>query len=466
MARNRHPNIEKLTVEKIAAEGKALGYYNDKVVFVEGGAPGDVVDVQVYRKKKKFLEGRITAFHEKSDLRVEPFCAHFGVCGGCKWQHLGYEDQLRFKQQQVIDALERIAKVELPAIQPILGSKEITFYRNKLEYTFSNNRWLTSEQIASGEAFDNNALGFHVPKRFDKIVQIDKCWLQTEASNTIRNGVYELAKANGITHFDLVKQVGFLRNLIIRTTSTGELMVILQVFEANEEWLKLVLEYLKTQFPEITSLLYIINQKGNETFHDQEVVTYHGNDYIVEEMEGLKFKIGPKSFYQTNSLQAYELYKVTRNLAALKGEELVYDLYTGTGTIANFVAKKAKKVIGVEYVPEAIEDATVNASINGIENTDFYAGDMKDILTADFIAKNGAPDVIITDPPRVGMHPDVIEMLLNIAAPKIVYVSCNPATQARDIALLDVKYRVAAIQPVDMFPQTHHVENVVLLTLK
>ena len=466
MARKRHPNIESLSIEKIAAEGKALGYYDDKVVFVEGTAPGDVVDVQVYRKKKNFLEGRPIKFHKKSDIRVEPFCEHYGVCGGCKWQHLSYQDQLGFKQQQVVDALERIAKVDLPEIKPILGSKETTFYRNKLEFTFSNNRWLTREQIDSGKAFDNNALGFHVPKRFDKIVQIDKCFLQTDSSNAIRNSVYEFAQKHEITHFDLVKQTGFLRNLIIRTSSIGELMVILQVAEPNEDWLNLMMDHLKTSFPGITSLLYIINQKGNETFHDQEVITYHGRDYILEQMEGLQFKIGLKSFYQTNSLQAYELYKVTRDFANLSGNELVYDLYTGTGTIANFVAKTASKVIGVEYVPEAIEDAKVNSSINNIDNTEFFAGDMKDMLTQDFLNKHGKPDVIITDPPRAGMHPDVVNMLLSISAKKIVYVSCNPATQARDLALLDVKYRVAKVQPVDMFPQTHHVENVVLLELK
>lgn len=466
MARKKHPIIEELAIEKIAAEGKALGYYQDKVVFVEGTAPGDIVDVRVHKKKKNFLEGRAIKFHQESSIRIKPFCKHYGVCGGCKWQHLSYSDQLKFKAQQVIDALERIAKVNLPPIPPILGSKETTFYRNKLEFTFSNNRWLTTEQIASGEQFDNNALGFHVPKRFDKIVQIDKCHLQTESSNEIRNSVYEFAQQHQITFFDLVNQTGFLRNLIIRTTSTQELMVILQVAEPNKEWLEMVLNHLKANFPEITSLLYIINQKGNETFHDQEIITFAGRDHIMEEMEGLQFKIGPKSFYQTNSLQAYELYKVAREFADLKGDELVYDLYTGTGTIANFIAKSAKKVIGVEYVPEAIEDAKINSSINGIENTSFYAGDMKDLLNQDFLDKNGQPDVIITDPPRAGMHPDVIAMLLNIEAKKIVYVSCNPATQARDLALLDSKYAVSAVQAVDMFPQTHHVENVVALSLK
>ncbi len=466
MARKKHPIIEKLLIEKIAAEGKALGYYNDKVVFVQGTAPGDVVDVRVHKKKKSFLEGSAIKFHEHSKLRVEPFCAHYGICGGCKWQHLAYEDQLSFKAQQVTDSLERIAKVELPPIQPILGSANTTYYRNKMEFTFSNNRWLTAEEIATGENFESNALGFHVPKRFDKIVHIEHCYLQADPSNQIRLAVDKLAKENEITYFDIVKQVGYLRNLIIRTSSTGHIMVILQVAEDNEEWLNLILSHLKNNFPEITSLQYVINQKGNDTFHGLDVHVFAGQDYILEEMEGLQFKIGPKSFYQTNSDQAYELYKITRNFAGLKGEELVYDLYTGTGTIANFVAKNAKKVIGVEYVEEAIEDAKYNSKLNGIDNTDFYAGDMKDILNDEFIQKNGRPDVIITDPPRAGMHPDVINMMLKIGAQKIVYVSCNPATQARDIAMLDEQYKVTAVQPVDMFPQTHHVENVVLLEKK
>ncbi len=465
MARKKHPIIEELVIEKIAAEGKALGYYDEKVVFVERTAPGDVVDVRVHRRKKNFLEGSAIKFHKKSELRVEPFCEHYGTCGGCKWQHLGYADQLQFKAQQVTDALERIAKVDLPTIPPIIGSANTTYYRNKLEFTFSNNRWLTSEEIASGKEFSSSALGFHVPKRFDKIVQIEHCYLQAEPSNKIRLAVDYLAKTHGIPYFDLVKQVGYLRNLIIRTSSTGQIMVILQVAEDNKEWLQLVLDHLKNNFPEITSLLYVINQKGNDTFHGLEVQTYAGKDHILEEMEGLQFKIGPKSFYQTNSLQAYELYKITRNFAGLQGTELVYDLYTGTGTIANFVAKDAKKVIGVEYVEEAIEDAKYNSQLNSINNTDFYAGDMKDILNENFLHKNGQPDVIITDPPRAGMHPDVLTMLLNISAPKIVYVSCNPATQARDLAVLDEKYKVTAVQPVDMFPQTHHVENVVLLEL-
>lgn len=379
---------------------------------------------------------------------------------------MSYDDQLGFKSEQVKDALERIAKVDLPEIKAILGSKNTTFYRNKMEYTFSNNRWLTTEEIESGKEFESDALGFHIPKRFDKIVQIEKCYLQADPSNAIRNSVDRFAKDNNITYFNLIKQVGFLRNLIIRTSSTGQTMVILQVAEDNEEWLSMMLNHIKENFPELTSLLYILNQKGNETFHDLDVNVFYGKDHIIEEMEGLQFKIGPKSFYQTNSDQAYELYKVARDFANLKGEETVYDLYTGTGTIANFLAKSAKKVIGVEYVTEAIEDAKVNSKLNEIENTEFFSGDMKDVFNDEFLVEHGKADVIITDPPRAGMHPDVIKTLLNIGAEKIVYVSCNPATQARDLALLDEKYKVTKVQPVDMFPQTHHVENVVLLELK
>ena len=466
MARKPHPIIKELEIEKIASEGKALGYYNDKVVFVAGTAPGDVIDVRVHKKKKSFLEGSIVKFHRKSQLRIEPFCSHYGVCGGCKWQHLSYQDQLNFKSEQVKDALERIAKIELPQIKPILASENTTFYRNKMEYTFSDNRWLTTEEIASGKEFESDALGFHIPKRFDKIVQIEKCYLQADPSNAIRNSVDKFAKENKISYFNLIKQVGFLRNLLIRTSTTGLTMVILQVAEDNKEWLNLMLNHIKENFPQITSLLYILNQKGNETFHDLDVHLFYGEDHIIEEMEGLQFKIGPKSFYQTNSIQAHELYKVARNFAVLKGEETVYDLYTGTGTIANFIAKSVKKVVGIEYVPEAIEDAKVNSKLNNIGNTDFYAGDMKDLFNDEFLAQHGKADVIITDPPRAGMHPDVIASLLKISAPKIVYVSCNPATQARDLALLDEKYSVTAVQPVDMFPQTHHVENVVLLELK
>jgi len=461
MGRKSHPIIQELEIE-----GKAMGYYNDKVVFVAGTAPGDVIDVRVHKKKKSFLEGSAIKFHKKSDLRIEPFCSHYGVCGGCKWQHLSYEDQLGFKSEQVKDSLERIAKVDLPEIKPILGSKNTTFYRNKMEFTFSNNRWLTTEEIASGEEFESDALGFHIPKRFDKIVQIEKCYLQADPSNAIRNSVDRFAKDHKITYFNLIKQVGFLRNLVIRTSTTGQTMVILQVAEENAEWLNMTLNHLKGNFPEITSLLYVLNQKGNDTFHDLDVKVFHGEDHIIEEMEGLQFKIGPKSFYQTNSEQAHELYKVARDFAQLTGNEVVYDLYTGTGTIANFIAKTAQKVIGVEYVPEAIEDAKVNSKLNNIENAEFFAGDMKDVLNDDFLALHGKADVIITDPPRAGMHPDVVQMLLRIGSNKIVYVSCNPATQARDLAILDEKYKVTAVQPVDMFPQTHHVENVVLLELK
>lgn len=461
--------LKNVTIENSAAEGKCVARVDEQVIFVEKVAPGDVVDLRITRKKKTFLEATPVEFHEYSSSRVDPFCSHFGTCGGCKWQHIGYEHQLKFKQQQVVDNLERIAKVELPEIDTIVRSKETTYYRNKLEYTFSNWRWLTREQIDSGEEINKNGLGFHIPKRFDKILDIDHCYLQPEPSNQIRLDVRDFALEQSYTFFDLVKQHGFLRNLIIRTANTGQLMVILQVFEDNIEQIEAMLEMLKTKHPVITSLNYIVNKKGNETFHDLEVVNYAGKAYVEKVMpreengEDLTFRVGPKSFYQTNADQAYELYKITRDFAGLTGEEVVYDLYTGTGTIANFVAHRTKRVIGLEYIDAAIEDAKVNASINNIENVDFFAGDMKDVLTAEFIETNGQPDVIITDPPRAGMHEDVINTILAAAPQKIVYVSCNPATQARDLALLDEQYSVAKVQPVDMFPHTHHVENVVLL---
>ncbi|NVK50346.1 MAG: 23S rRNA (uracil(1939)-C(5))-methyltransferase RlmD, partial [Cyclobacteriaceae bacterium] len=413
-----------------------------------------------------FMEGEAVHFHEFSKDRIEPFCAHFGVCGGCKWQHINYELQKTYKRQQVVDQFQRIAKVPIPEVSPILGSAETKYYRNKLDFTFSNSRWLTREEINSGKEFERNALGFHIPKMFDKIVDIEHCYLQGGISNDVRNSLREFALSHQLAFYDIRNQVGLLRNLIIRTTSTGQTMVIVQFGENDPESITLVMEFLKNKFPEIISLLYVINTKGNETFHDLELVTFSGLPYIEEEMEGLKFRIGPKSFYQTNSNQAYELYKVAREFADLKGDEVVFDLYTGTGTIANFVAKQAKQVIGVEYVEAAIEDAKLNSQINGIENTLFYAGDMKDILTEDFVASHAKPDVIITDPPRAGMHEDVVQMLLRLESPTIVYVSCNPATQARDVALLADKYQVERIQPVDMFPQTYHVENVVRLTLK
>lgn len=458
--------LEQVKIEDMVAEGKCLARHDNMVIFVAGVAPGDVVDLRITRKKKSFLEAEPVHFHELSELRVQPFCEHFGTCGGCKWQHIGYDTQLYFKQKQVKDNLERIGKVPLPEFDPILGSEKTRYYRNKLEYTFSNTSWLTKEQIQSGQEFDRDALGFHIPGRFDKILDIKHCYLQPDPSNAIRLEVRKYAKEHNLPFFDIVKQVGYMRNLIIRTANTGELMVIVQVYEDRPEEMQALMEHLAATFPEITSLQYVVNAKGNETFHDLEVVCYKGLPYIHEEMEGIKFRVGPKSFYQTNADQAYELYKRTRELANLTGNELVYDLYTGAGTIANFVAKQAREVIGIEYVPSAIEDAKINSQINNITNTTFYAGDMKDILSDELIARHGRPEVVITDPPRAGMHEDVVQKLLQVHPNRIVYVSCNPATQARDIEWLSEKYDVTRVQPVDMFPQTHHVENIVLLTAK
>lgn len=466
MAKNKkpHPIFENITITDIAAEGKAIAKVNDIVVFIPFVVPGDVVDLQVTRKKSHFMEARPIHFHNYSEQRTEAVCEHYGICGGCKWQILPYQEQIRYKQKQVVDNLTRIGKIELPEISPILGSARTEYYRNKLEFTFSNKRWRTNEEIAEGKVFETmNAVGFHIPGQFDKVLDINKCWLQTEDSNEIRNEVRKYALENELTFFDLRNQEGFLRTMMVRTTSTGELMIIMVFYYEDKEAQEKLLQHIADKFPQITSLLYIINSKANDTITDQEVLVFKGNECIFEEMEGLKFKIGPKSFYQTNSEQAYELYKITRNLAGLTGNELVYDLYTGTGTIANFVAHQSKQVIGIEYVPEAIEDAIVNSELNKIENTLFYAGDMKDILNASFIEKHGKPDVIITDPPRAGMHQDVIDAILFAEPQRIVYVSCNPATQARDLSLLDVRYKVTAVQPVDMFPHTHHVENVVLL---
>lgn len=458
--------ITNLLIERIASEGKCLGHHEEKVVFVTGVAPGDVVDVRITKGKSSFMEGEPVNFHEYSKERIDPFCSHFGTCGGCKWQHINYDLQKTYKRQQVVDQFQRIAKVEMPEVMPTLGSEKTRYYRNKLDFTFSNKKWLTIEQIRSGEDFDRNALGFHIPKMFDKIIDVDHCYLQGSISNDVRNELRAFALANQLSFYDIRNQVGLLRNLIIRTTSTDQSMVIVQFGENDPEGIQKVMAHLHAKFPDITSLLYVINTKGNETFHDLELVTFAGQAYIEEEMEGLKFRIGPKSFYQTNSEQAYELYKVARDFAGLTGDEVVYDLYTGTGTIANFVAKQAKQVIGIEYVAAAIEDAKLNSEINGLDNTLFYAGDMKDMLNEEFIANHAAPDLIITDPPRAGMDEKVVQMLLRLNAPKIVYVSCNPATQARDVALLSEKYKVEKVQPVDMFPQTYHVENVVLLTLK
>ena len=454
----------------MAAEGKAIAKVNDLVIFVPYVVPGDVVDLQIKRKKNKYAEAEAVNFHEYSSTRAVPFCQHYGICGGCKWQVLPYAEQIKYKQKQVEDNLRRIGKIELPEISPILGSAKTEFYRNKLEFTFSDKRWLTYEEVKQEVKYDQmNAVGFHIPGAFDKVLAIEKCWLQNDISNRIRNAVRDYAYEHNYSFINLRSQEGMLRNMIIRTSSTGELMVIIicKIVEDSEMTLfKQLLQYVADTFPEITSLLYIINNKCNDTINDLDVYVFKGNDHIFEEMEGLRFKVGPKSFYQTNSEQAYNLYKIARDFAGLTGNELVYDLYTGTGTIANFVSRQARLVIGIEYVPEAIEDAKVNAEINGIDNTLFFAGDMKDMLTQEFINEYGRPDVIITDPPRAGMHQDVVDVILFAEPKRIVYVSCNPATQARDLQLLDVKYKVKAVQPVDMFPHTHHVENVVLLELR
>ena len=459
------PVIENFDITGVAAEGMSLGRWNDLVVFVPYGAPGDVVDLKITRKKHSYAEGRIERMVKPSELRVAPMCSHFGVCGGCKWQHLPYDYQLKCKQQQVVDALERIAKVELPAINPILGSAQTLRYRNKLEFTFSNKSWLTREQLSSAETFaDRNALGFHIPGGFDKVLNIDQCLLQDEISDRIRLFVKQFTTGRGYSFYDIRANQGLMRTLMVRTASTGELMLVVVFSQNDRKAIDDVMEAIRKEFPEITSLMYAVNLKVNDSLTDQDILLYAGRDYIEEEMEGLRFRVGPKSFYQTNSRQAYELYKVARRMARLTGDELVYDLYTGTGTIANFVARQARHVVGIEYVPEAIADARVNSARNGIANTEFFAGDMKDVLTDAFIAEHGRPDVMIIDPPRAGMHPDVVKVILNAAPGRLVYVSCNPATQARDIALLDTDYRVDEVQPVDMFPHTHHVENVVALS--
>ncbi len=455
--------ISNVLVTDIAEEGRGVGKADDLVIFIEKAIPGDVADIELLKKKKNFAEARINRLIKPSEYRTEPFCQHFGVCGGCKWQHMTYEAQLQFKQKSVTDALQRLAKIDTSETEPILPSFETRYYRNKLEYTFSNKRWLTNEDISTGGDAEMNALGFHVPLRFDKILNIETCYLQGDPSNEIRNSIRSFALENNISFYDLRNHEGALRNLIVRTATTGELMIVVIFAYPGEEEVSLLMQFVQQRFPQTTSLLYILNQKKNDTIFDQEINVFAGRDYIFEEMEGLTFKIGAKSFYQTNSLQAHELYSIARQFAGFKGDELVYDLYTGAGTIANFVARHVKEVIGIEYVPSAIEDAKLNSSINGITNTTFYAGDMKDVLTPDFVAAHGKPDVIITDPPRAGMHGDVVQRLLEIEAPKIVYVSCNAATQARDLAILGEKYSVSRIRPVDMFPHTQHVENVVLL---
>lgn len=457
--------FENVTVLDAGAKGVSVAKAPEgQVIFIPNVVPGDVVDVQTFKKRKSYFEGKAIKFHSFSEHRVEPVCQHFGSCGGCKWQNMDYNRQLFYKNQEVFNNLKRIGKIELPEFEPILGSAKQFFYRNKMEFGFSDTRWMTDAEIQSGAEFDSkNALGFHIPKMWDKILDIEKCHLQEDPSNAIRNDIKRFATENGMAFFNARNHEGLLRTLMIRTASTGEIMVLIQFYQEDKKQRELLLNHIYATFPQITSLQYVINSKANDTLYDQDIKLYKGRDYILEEMEGLQFSINAKSFYQTNSDQAYELYKITRDFAGLTGNEVVYDLYTGTGTIAQFVSKKAKKVIGVEAVPEAIADAKENAKRNSITNCEFYVGDMKNVFNDAFIAQHGKPDVVITDPPRDGMHKDVVEQLLKIGAPKIVYVSCNSATQARDLALMDEQYKVARVRPVDMFPQTHHVENVVLL---
>ena len=441
-----------------------MGKWNDIVVFVPLTVPGDVVNVQIRTKRRRYMEGYVTEYVKRSPKRVEPFCSHFGVCGGCKWQNIPYSEQIAFKQQQVVDQLTRIGHLSLPEISPILGSKKTDHYRNKLEFTFAPKRWKTYEEVARGEEIaDTPALGFHIPSMFDKILDIDYCHLQPSPSNEIRNEVKRYCVEHEYPFYDIRQHSGLMRNIVIRTASTGEIMVIVVFAVEDKERIDALMEHLRVTFPEITSLIYMINEKWNDSLGDREPICFAGKDHIIEEMEGLQFKVGPKSFYQTNSEQAYELYKVTRDFAELKDTDVLYDLYTGTGTIANFCARRAKKVVGVEYVPEAIEDAVINSRLNNIENTVFYAGDMKDVLSDEFVERNGRPDVIILDPPRAGVDERVLEVIKRAAPERMVYVSCNPSTQARDLAILSDMYEILAVQPVDMFPHTHHVENVVKL---
>ncbi|MDB5025795.1 MAG: rlmD [Mucilaginibacter sp.] len=462
--------FENVSIIDIAEQGKGVGKADDFVLFVDKAVPGDIADVQVYRRKKNFAEGKIVQLKQASEYRADAFCEHFGTCGGCKWQHMSYAAQLQFKQKTVAGALGHLAKIDISAMLPIIPSSADKYYRNKLEYTFSNKRWLNDGENRTDEPMNMDALGFHIPGRFDKILDVKHCYLQADPSNEIRNSVGEFAKQQGISFYDLKGHSGALRNLIIRTSTTGELMVIVVFAYPTQDQIDSLMDSIDAGFPQITSLLYIVNQKKNDTIFDQEVIAWRGPEFIYEEMptngSKVRFRIGPKSFYQTNSVQALKLYEITRDFAGFKGDELVYDLYTGAGTIANFIAGKVKQIVGVEYVPAAIEDAKINSAINNITNTKFYAGDMKDVLNADFVAEHGKPDVIITDPPRAGMHPDVVSRLMEIEAGKIVYVSCNPATQARDLLVLKDKYDVVKIQPVDMFPHTQHVENVVLLALR
>jgi len=458
------PLLEKVRITDIGAEGNALARVDNLVVFVPMLIPGDVVDIKVIKKRKKYLEGRVVKFHEYSPDRIEPRCIHFGICGGCKWQHLPYKLQLQYKEKQVRDNLTRIGKTDLPDINPIIGSSEIYLYRNKLEYTFSDKRWLTKEEVVSDKKFEKeDALGFHIPGLFDKVLDIEECHLQPEPSNSIRNAVRQYAHKNDLQFFDLREQKGFLRNIVIRNSLEGKVMVIVVFFYDDVEKRNGLLDFLASEFPQITSLMFVINSKRNDSLNDQNPILYKGDDHLVEEMEGLRFRIGPKSFYQTNTRQALELYRVAKDFAGLSGKEIVYDLYTGTGTIANYLAAYADKVVGIEYVAEAVQDAKINSEINGIRNSYFFAGDMKDVLSESFFKTHGKPDVIITDPPRAGMHEEVVKIIASAASEKIVYISCNPSTQSRDIQLLSDSYYIAAVQPVDMFPHTHHVENVVLL---
>ena len=467
MGRRRDlPLLEKIRITDIGAEGNAVARVENMVLFVPMLIPGDVVDIQVVKKRKKYLEGKVIRFHEYSSDRIEPRCTHFGICGGCRWQHLPYDLQLKYKEKQVRDNLSRIGKIDLPEINPIIRSSEEFLYRNKLEYTFSNKRWYTKKKVVPEAGYEEaDAIGFHIPGLYDKVLNIECCHLQPEPTNLIRNAVRKYAISNNLEFFDLREQKGFLRNLVIRNTLKGKVMVIVVFFKEEVKKREALLDFLISEFPEISSLMYVINSKRNDSLNDQFPVFYKGDDHLVEEMNGLKFRIGAKSFYQTNTRQALELYRVTKNFAGLSGKEIVYDLYTGTGTIANFVAASAEKVIGIEYVGEAVEDARINSGINNILNTFFFSGDIKEILSEGFIMANGKPDVIITDPPRAGMHADVVKTILAAAPEKIVYVSCNPSTQARDILLLSGRYHVAGVQPVDMFPHTHHVENVVLLKM-
>ncbi len=463
--KSRKQIFEHVEVIDAGAKGKTIAKAPDgKVIFLPNAVPGDVIDVQTFKKRKAYYEGKAITFHKLSDKRTAPICEHFGTCGGCKWQDMAYEHQLFYKQKEVTNNLTRIGHVELPEVTPILGASNQYFYRNKMEFSFSDSRWLTVDEIQSDEDLGNrNALGFHIPGMWDKILDVKKCHLQADPSNAIRNAVKQFAIDNGLDFFNTRNQTGLLRTMMIRTSSTGDIMVLIQFFKDDKTRREQLLDYLAETFSEITSLQYVINEKANDTIYDQEVVCYKGSDHIFEEMEGLRFKINAKSFYQTNSDQAFELYKITRDFAGLTGNELVYDLYTGTGTIAQFVAKRAKRVVGVEAVPDAIAAAKENAQLNDIKNVEFFVGDMKHVFNSDFIATHGQPDIIITDPPRDGMHKDVVEQILNIAPKKVVYVSCNSATQARDLALMDGMYKITKTQAVDMFPQTHHVENVVLL---